>query len=231
MTPLHVDVRHRWRPEFTLDVSFTSEANHIAIMGPSGAGKSTILGCIAGLVQPQHGTIRIGDRVLLDTHAGDAVPPHLRRVGLMLQEPWLFPRLRVRANLEYGRPSGAGRFRLDEVAEQLEIAHLLERWPRHLSGGEQQRVALGRALLSEPDLLVVDEPFSHLDAPRRDRLVTLFEQVRAHRHLPWILVTHDPVVARRLADDVVVLDAGRLARQGHPSQIFAAPNGHSPSAT
>lgn len=214
MTPtLRVAIAHGWGQGFELDVDVQSASSCVALTGPSGAGKSTVLACIAGLVSPRRATIQVGERVLDDTARGVRVPPRKRRIGLVLQDAWLFPLMSVRRNLLYGHVPGAEALSLDRAAELLEIGHLLDRSPRNLSGGERQRVALGRALLSAPTLLLCDEPLSALDAPRRDRLLEVLVRVRDNLAVPIVLVTHDPVVLGGLATEVIALDRGRVVSQ------------------
>lgn len=199
-----IDVRlqHRLkRGGFELQVEFQSDARCLALCGPSGAGKSSTLACIAGLIRPDAGHVKLGDDVLLDRSAGIDVPTHRRRIGLVLQDAALFPLHSVRGNLLYGH-TGDGPFQLDRVAGLLEIAHLLDRLPRNLSGGERQRVALGRALLSHPRLLLADEPFAALDAPRRERMTAALLRIRDELGVPMVLVTHDEALVSALADDV-----------------------------
>lgn len=194
-----VDVVLR-RGERTIQAAFTGGSGVTVLFGPSGAGKTTVLDMIAGLLRPATGHVRVGGRTLFDAAAGVNLPPEHRRVGYVFQDVRLFPHRRVRANLRYG---ARHRDRVEEVARQFDIAHLLDRWPRTLSGGEARRVAIARALLSEPDFLLLDEPLSSLDARRREEAIAAIEQVRADAGLPMILVTHDPSEAERLGDRVV----------------------------
>ena len=169
------------------------------LFGPSGVGKTSVLNMVAGLLRPDRGRISVGGTTLF----GDGVdlPSERRRAGYVFQEPRLFPHLRVRANLLYGARGDADR--LAEVAETLDIAHLLDRWPRHLSGGEARRVAIGRALLSSPRFLLLDEPLSSLDRARREEAMRAIERVRDETRLPMLVVTHDPEEAERLGTRVV----------------------------
>lgn len=196
---------------FDVDIGLTRGDRHIAaafrtgagatvLFGPSGAGKTSILGAIAGLIRPDHGHVVVGDRTLFDGERRIDVPVSRRRVGYVFQEPRLFPHRRVRANLLYGAPAGAD---LLATAEMLDIAHLLDRWPRTLSGGEARRVAIGRALLSAPRFLLLDEPLSSLDHARREEVMRGIEAVRDRTRLPILLVTHDPGEAERLGTAIV----------------------------
>ena len=203
---LHLDL-HLRRGGFRRHVRIVEQARVVALAGPSGAGKTSVLHAIAGLVRPESGRIEIDGRVLYDSAAGVDVPTHRRRVGYVFQDARLFPHLDVRRNLLYGRHGGAqARFGFDAVVELLGIGHLLDRRTRHLSGGEAQRVAIGRALLSQPSILLFDEPLSALDPARRDELIPWLQRVRDEIRLPIIYVSHHPDEVRRLADVIHVLD-------------------------
>ncbi len=176
------------------------------LFAPSGAGKTSVLDTIAGLNTPDRGHVRVGGRTLFDcgSSAGPRVnvPPEQRRAGYVFQDARLFPHRRVRANLCYGARDDAD---LAAVADLLGLTHLLARWPRTLSGGEAKRVAIGRALLSRPDFLLLDEPLASLDAARRDDAMRAIASVRASSGLPTLLVTHDREEAKRLGDRIVDL--------------------------
>lgn len=192
-----VDVRAA-RGGREVGATFATGAGVTVLVGPSGTGKTSVLDMIAGLLRPLRGHVRVGGRTLFD--AATDLPPEQRRVGYVFQEARLFPHRRVRANLLYGARDAA---RLAEVAATLDIAHLLDRWPRTLSGGEARRVAIGRALLSEPAFLLLDEPLSSLDPARREEAMRAIERVRDTQALPILLVTHDTREAARLGDHVV----------------------------
>lgn len=172
------------------------------LFGPSGAGKTSVLNMVAGLIEPDAGHVRVAGETLFDAAAGIDVPVAERRAGYVFQEPRLFPHLRVRANLLYGRQGEAG-LDVDETIALLGIAHLLDRWPRTLSGGEARRVAIGRALLSDPRFLLLDEPLSSLDRARREEIMTLIERLRDEVRLPILMVTHDREEAARLGTRIV----------------------------
>lgn len=183
---------------------FTAGPGLTALFGPSGAGKTSILGMVAGLLRPDRGHIRIGDRTLFDS-ATD-LPPEARRVGYVFQDGRLFPHRRVRANLVYGldlAPPANRWMTLDEATRFLGIDHLLDRWPQSLSGGEAQRVAIGRALLAGPEILLMDEPLSSLDAARRGDIMAVIERIRDELKLPILYVSHDRAEVDRLATQVV----------------------------
>jgi molybdate transport system ATP-binding protein len=189
-------------------VRISAGAGLTALVGPSGAGKSSTLNMIAGLLRPDRGQIRVGDQVLFDSAAGIDLPPEQRQAGYVFQEARLFPHFRVRANLLYGaRFADPARqiMALDEVIAFLGIAHLLDRWPRHLSGGEAQRVAIGRALLAAPRFLLLDEPLSALDAPRREDIIQVIARLRDETQLPILFVSHNRPEIERLANQVVEL--------------------------
>jgi molybdate transport system ATP-binding protein len=190
-----------------VDLDLSSEARVLCLFGPSGSGKTTCLEAIAGLLRLDHGHISIGGENL--TH----LPPRSRRVGYLPQDAPLFPHLSVRDNLTYGAPDADP----TEMAAALGVADLLDRPARRLSGGEQRRVALGRALLTRPRVLLLDEPFGGLEAPLRSRLLTYLAQL----DLPHILlVTHDARDALGLADEVIRLEDGRAAERGAPGKLF-----------
>ena len=175
-----------------------------ALFGPSGAGKTSILNMVAGLLRPDRGHIRVGDRTLFDS-ATD-LSPEARRVGDVFQDGRLFPHRRVRANLTYGldlAPPANRWMSLDEATRFLGIDHLLDRWPQGLSGGEAQRVAIGRALLAGPEILLMDEPLSSLDAARRGDIMKVIERIRDELGLPILYVSHDRAEVDRLATQVV----------------------------
>ncbi|PTW44414.1 molybdate transport system ATP-binding protein [Sphingomonas faeni] len=182
-------------------VSLTLEAGEGAtvLFGPSGAGKSSVLNMVAGLLRPDRGRIVVDGETLFGD--GLDVPPERRRAGYVFQEARLFPHKRVRANLLYGVRSEAERF--EDIIGFLGIDHLLDRWPRTLSGGEAQRVAIGRALLSQPRFLLLDEPLSSLDRARREEIMLAIEHIRDVLKLPILMVTHDPEEAERIGNRVV----------------------------
>ncbi len=172
------------------------------LVGPSGVGKTSVLEMIAGLLRPARGHVRVDGRTLFDSAAGIDLPPERRRVGYVFQDMRLFPHRRVRANLLYGARDAT---RLAEVAAMLDVGHLLDRWPRTLSGGEARRVAIGRALLSDAAFLLLDEPLSSLDPARREEAARAIERVRDARAVPILMVTHDRGEAERLGDRVIAI--------------------------
>jgi molybdate transport system ATP-binding protein len=205
----------------TLDVTLTQHVT--AIFGASGAGKTALLEIIAGLRRPAAGRVRVHDTVLTDVATRTFVPAEQRALGYVPQEGALFPHLSVRKNLLFGchpRATPAPALNFAHVTEVLEIAPLAERAVGTLSGGEKQRVALGRALLSAPRLLLLDEPLAGLDAPLKERLLPYLVRVRDEFAIPMIYVTHSPDEVVALCHDVLVLTAGRVERHGPPAALF-----------
>jgi molybdate transport system ATP-binding protein len=204
---LELDVQLQ-RGSFSRSVRIASDARVLALTGPSGVGKTSVLNAIAGLLRPQSGRIAVDGQVLFDSARRINLPAHQRRIGYVFQEARLFPHMDVQRNLRYGRHSHAeqARFGFDAVVELLGIAPLLQRRPRNLSGGEAQRVAIGRALLSQPALLLLDEPLSALDAARRGELIPYLRRVCTETGLPMLYVSHQPDEVQQLADGVHVLE-------------------------
>lgn len=191
---------------FEINLGFETGPGITALFGPSGSGKTSVLNMIAGLLRPDSGRIAVAGELLFDSEARINLPPERRRAGYIFQDGRLFPHMRVRANLLYGRrlaPADDHHFELDFVTRMLGIGHLLDRWPRNLSGGEAQRVAIGRALLASPRFLLLDEPLSYLDAARREEIIRIILRLRDELALPMLYVTHDP-------SELVRLDATRI---------------------
>ena len=194
-----------------LDAAFEVPGRGItALVGPSGAGKTTLLRCVAGLTQVS-GLVRVGAEVWQGE--GRFLPPHRRAVGYVFQQPSLLPHLSVRRNLEFGlkRSSAPMRIGFDEVAALLGVERLLDRSPERLSGGEQQRVAIGRALLSQPELLLMDEPVSSLDPDSKAEILPYLERLHQTLSIPVIYVSHDRAEVARLADRVLAMREGSVA--------------------
>lgn len=185
--------------------AITSTAKIVGLAGPSGAGKTTLLNCIAGLRRPLDGYIRVGGETLFDDRAAIDLPPERRRVGYVFQDLRLFPHKTVTANLAYGERPGFHLMNRGEALDFLGIAHLAERYPATLSGGEAKRVAIGRALLSAPRFLLLDEPLTSLDAARGEEVLQLLERIRDELALPVLLVSHAISELERMADEVVAL--------------------------
>jgi len=219
---LRIAVRHAFET-FTLDVDFEAPPGITVLFGRSGSGKTTIINAVAGLLMPDAGRITVGDLTLLDTARGVRLPPHHRRLGYIFQEGRLFPHLTVRQNLKYGAwfaPKGAPREDIGRVVELLGIGHLLERRPGALSGGEKQRVSIGRAVLSAPRLILADEPLAALDDARKAEILPYFERLRDEVSVPILYVSHAASEVARLATNVVGLDAGRVIRQGSAAEVL-----------
>jgi molybdate transport system ATP-binding protein len=215
---LQARVRLR-RGGFALDAELTLGAGVTGLFGPSGAGKSTLVGCLAGLVRPAEGRVVRGGEVLFDAAEGVDVPPERRRVGVVFQEMRLFPHLTVRENLLYGRRRRGGDRSVDlaRVHEVLELSTLLERRPAALSGGEARRVAIGRALLAGPEVLLLDEPLAGLGPGDSERMVAMLGQLKGRYAM--LLVEHDVEAVFTLADRISVLVAGRIIASGSAADI------------
>jgi molybdate transport system ATP-binding protein len=203
--------------EFSLQATFESEGRATGLFGASGAGKTSLINMIAGLLRPDRGTIAIDGETLDDVARRVHVPAHRRRIGYVFQDARLFPHLDVRQNLDYGRRMN----RLEDdpaqrkrVTDLLDIGHLLERRPGKLSGGEHQRVALGRALLSKPRLLLLDEPLGALDEGRRAEILPYMVRLRDESRIPMVYVSHDAAEMRQLATQIVLLQGGRVTALG-----------------
>jgi molybdate transport system ATP-binding protein len=208
---------------FALDARFATRARGLtALFGPSGSGKSTIVAAIAGLLRPDSGRIVAGGETLFDAARGIDVRAERRRVGYVFQDARLFPHLKVRDNLAYGlkrAPAGDRAIGFDAVVELLGIDHLLDRRPLRLSGGEKQRVAIGRALLAQPRLLLMDEPLASLDAARRLEILPYVERLRDALGLRIVYVSHAVDEVLRLASTIVVVDGGCVVAQGTPAEL------------
>ncbi|TNJ45932.1 molybdenum ABC transporter ATP-binding protein [Phaeobacter sp. B1627] len=212
---------------FTLDATFSVPSGLTVIFGRSGSGKTTLINAVAGLLKPDRGQIKVGETVLFDAASRISLPPRKRRLGYIFQDARLFPHLSVQRNLFYGRRLIPARGRTgdqDQVIEMLGLRSLLNQYPAHLSGGEKQRVAIGRALLASPDLILADEPLAALDLPRKLEILPYFERIRDEMGVPILYVTHSAAEVARLATTVVVLDGGRVTQVGPASEVLSDPN-------
>lgn len=216
-TKIEVSI-HKELPDFTLDVEFVKTGGIIALVGPSGSGKTLTLKAIAGLLTPDYGKIAVGERVLFEKKSGQTqrhaivdVPAYRRRAGFVFQNYALFPHLTVAQNIAYGLRFLGKADRNERVLELLalvQLSHKAAVRPYDLSGGEQQRIALARALAPKPNLLLLDEPLSALDAPLRFALGNQLRELHEVTKVPMLLVTHDPTEADRLADEQVQITGG-----------------------
>ncbi len=213
------------RSEFTVRAALqVAPGERLALFGPSGAGKTTVLEAIAGLVEPRRARIELAGRVLTSTSPPvSAVPPWQRRVGLLRQNPGLFPHLSVRDNLCYAPTASPSAAELASLASLLGIGSLLSAMPARLSGGQAHRVALGRLLLAHCDVLLLDEPYTGLDASLRRTLTDLVSSLVAERSIPAVLVTHELADAQAFADHLAILDRGELLQIGAPDEVVLRP--------
>jgi molybdate transport system ATP-binding protein len=213
---LRVDIAKKLG-DFTLEADFTSEGRVTGLFGASGAGKTSLINMIAGLVKPDRGSIALDGEMLDDTAAGVHVPPYRRRIGYVFQDARLFPHLDVRQNLAYGRRMNGladDPAQRQRVIDLLDIGGLLDRRPGKLSGGERQRVAFGRALLSKPRLLLLDEPLGALDEGRKLEILPYLARLRDEAGIPMVYVSHDAAELRQLATQIVMLKGGRITAFG-----------------
>ena len=219
-----VAIRHAYG-SFNLDVAFTAASGGVtALFGPSGAGKTSIVHALAGLMRPTEGRIVLEGRTVLDTRAGIFVPPEKRRIGLVFQDARLFPHMSVEKNLLFGwrrSPARAAPEQIARTVELLGLKALLTRAPKNLSGGEKSRVALGRALLASPDVLLLDEPLASLDAARRAEILPWLERLRDIARIPIFYISHSLDEVARLADRVVLLEDGRVTAEGSVFDLLA----------
>lgn len=223
---LEVEARYAF-PDFKLDVSFSAKGGITVLFGASGSGKSTVANLVAGLLRPDQGRVQINDHVVFDRARNIWVPPHRRRIGYVFQDARLFPHLTVAANLKFGRwfaPDRSDASEFNRIVDLLGLGRLLERRPIYLSGGEKQRVAIGRAFLSRPKLIVADEPLAALDHARKLEILPYFEQLRDELDIPILYVSHAASEVARLATTVVALSNGQVLRHGAPATVLGDPS-------
>jgi len=212
--------------EFVLDVEFNAAPGFTILFGPSGAGKTTLLDCVAGLAEPDAGRISIGDRVLFDAAQRVNVPVSKRRVGYVFQNLALFPHLTVEQNIQFGlahlTPAERAS-RTSAILEAFRIPHLARRYPREISGGEKQRTALARTLVTDPAVLLLDEPLAAIDAITKAKIIDDLRTWNLAHRIPILYVTHSREEVFALGENLLVLDAGKIVAQGTPHEVIAAP--------
>lgn len=203
------------RQHFSLNVDCALTQQVTAIFGASGSGKSTLLNVIAGIIPPDHGKIVLNERTLFDHEQRVNLPIYQRKIGLVFQDAKLFPHLNVRQNLAFGMPrqTTSANKQLNDIAALLEINHLLSQKPNQLSGGEKQRVALGRAILSDPELLMLDEPLASLDQRLKQQILPFLMRVTQEINIPMLYISHDPDEVAQVTDNVVHINNGELFAQ------------------
>jgi molybdate transport system ATP-binding protein len=222
---LEIDVRSR-TADFALDVACRMEGPATGLFGPSGSGKTTLLHLVAGLADPEAGRIALDGAVLFDKVQGLSQPAHKRRVGVVFQDVRLFPHLTVRGNLRFAESlaeRGTPRTSLPSIAERLDLEPLLDRSVGGLSGGERRRVALARAILAAPRLLLLDEPLTGLDRRRKERVLGFLKHVRDHLAIPLVVVSHDLREILSLTDQIVFLEQGKVRGQGCLGDCLSRP--------
>ncbi len=235
---LRVDIRKTLRTReraFTLQACFTTLDDRVVVFGPSGSGKSVTMQCIAGLISPDEGVIQVGDRVLFDSTAGIDLPPQQRRVGYLFQDFALFPHLNVEENVGFALRRGlrggldAGQRRaVHELLRLFDLDALARSFPRQLSGGQRQRAALARALIVQPDVMLLDEPLSALDPLLRGRVRRELAALQRRFSVPMIVITHDPADVEAMAETILVYSNGRVAQQVRTTEL--AQDAHGPGA-
>ncbi len=211
---------------FPLDCGFQAQGEAVVLFGPSGAGKTSVLDCIAGFREPTRGAIELGERTLFSSEDHVSVPVRRRRIGYLSQQPALFPHLNARQNIEYGLldlPHSERAARVDSMMERLRIQPLAASRPSAISGGEQQRVALARTLVCEPELLLLDEPLSALDLELKSLLLEALFDWQRERGVPMLYVTHEQQEAYSLSRRVLVMEKGTIVADGEPREVFNAP--------
>ncbi|MBO6542236.1 MAG: molybdenum ABC transporter ATP-binding protein [Alphaproteobacteria bacterium] len=218
---LSVNIARRL-PDFELTAAFEAGNGVTSLLGVSGAGKSMTLHCIAGLADPHHGKITLNGQTLFDHEEHIILPPEKRELGVVFQESRLFPHMTIRTNLNYGATQTRKPLAdFNEIVSLLDIEPLLDRRPHHLSGGEKQRVAIGRALLSSPTALLMDEPLANLDLLRRREILPFIERLKDRFQLPILYVSHNLDETIRLADQVLIMRAGRIVASGPTEETLS----------
>ena len=223
---IELDIRKKLlgsQGEFSLEIKLhLRQGEFVALFGESGAGKTTLLRCLSGLADPDEGLIRVQGVTWFDSARKTSLPAQQRRIGYMFQDYALFPNMSVRGNLEFALRKGAERQRVKELIEIMALGELQHRKPNTLSGGQQQRVALARALAAEAHLLLLDEPFSALDQETKVRLQDEVLQLQRQFGLTTVMVSHDVSEVYRLSKRVLLIEQGRISREGSPAEMFGA---------
>lgn len=223
---LSVRIAHRVSNSFALDAGFEASSGFTMILGPSGGGKTTLLNCVAGFARPDSGRIALDAHALFDSDQRIDLPVAERRLGYVFQNLALFPHLTVAQNVQYGiakLPAQERRARMMTMLESFRISHLIARKPTEISGGERQRVALARSLVTNPSALLLDEPLTALDTPTKSKLIDDLRAWNSSHEIPILYVTHSPEEAFALGERVVVLEHGRILAQGKPQQVLTTP--------
>jgi len=223
---LAVRIKRQVSRDFSLEAAFEAPAGFTMLLGTSGCGKTTLLNCLAGLSDPDSGRIALGSRVLFDSASRVNVPVAARHLGYLFQNLALFPHLTIEQNVQYGivkMPAPQRRQRMMSLLESFRIAHLLNSKPNRVSGGERQRAALARSLITDPAFLLLDEPLSALDQATKATILDDLREWNASHRIPIVYVTHSPEEAFALGEHVVVLEAGRVLASGMPQDILRAP--------
>ena len=227
--------KHKFSDGFAIDIDLSCEIRAMALFGPSGSGKTTILSTIAGIFSPNLAQVAIDKQVVTDTTKNIWVPIEKRSIGVTPQHSLLFEHKTVKENLEFGTPKRRKwkrnsaivcqkKIDFDDVVDVLDLNRLLHRYPNSLSGGEQRRVAIGRAILSQPRLLILDEPLSALDNNLQNKILLYLKKVIDIWYIPTIIITHNTKVVHELADSVVIIDSGRVISIGSPLNVLPVPN-------
>lgn len=235
--PVEVDIEKKFygrkhvkrkgeNPSFSMQCSFDAGSDFVILFGCSGSGKTTALRCIAGLEDPDAGTIKINDTLYFDSRKKVNLPPQKRKIGYMFQENALFPHMNVRQNIEFGLKGMRPAEKLERVSAVMNLVGIEEfefAYPDELSGGQKQKVALARALAPDPEILLLDEPFSALDTVVRLKLRKELRMIQKRLEIPVVFITHDPVEAFTMADRIAVFDNGRVQQLGSPEDVFYHP--------
>ncbi len=228
---LDIYCKHKFNNNFSLDIDLSCDVKAMALFGPSGSGKTSILSALSGTLTPDCGCIAIDNQTVFDSYRNLSLPPEKRAIGVSPQHSLLFEHMPVRANLQYGMPkkrkwklltnnNSLPQINFDDVVNVLELNNLLDRLPDKLSGGEKQRVAIGRALLSQPKLLILDEPLSALDENLKEKIIEYLQRIINHWHIPTIIITHSRYVVHKLTDFAVVMNNGQIIDTGSPAAVL-----------